>query len=379
MLRLEKQLTGKNKNGTKSRQTGIDLLKCISMAMVIVLHINTYGLKNIILNNYPLVNAINSALQAFSVVGVNCFVLITGCFLSRKTIELNLSELLKYYKRLLPLWIQVVMYSIGIFLVLCIIPGSEVDFSIKQAVKQLFVIFTGQYWFFSKYFLLIIISPFLNRLINSLSDSDYKHTVIVLVAVFSIFPMINVFGDSFEANSGYSTVWFAVLYMIAGYIRRIIEQLNNRKMYLTLYLSSTLIIFIIIFWNTFLNDGVLSSRFVFFSRSYNSILVLLSSVFLFILFVKLDCRSRKVGFFVSNIARLSFGVYLLHEHPLFRDILWRRIIGLENYADQQLLCILVMILTIVLIYLAGILIEFVRQTICGFIISSYKRVFKIEK
>lgn len=152
MLRLEKQLTGKNKNGTKSRQTGIDLLKCISMAMVIVLHISSFGLKTVSLNNYPLVNIINSVLQAFSIVGVNCFVLITGYFLSRKRIELNLSELLKYYKRLVPLWIQVVMYSIGIFLVLCIIPGSGVAFSIKQIVSQILVVLSGQYWFFSKYF-----------------------------------------------------------------------------------------------------------------------------------------------------------------------------------------------------------------------------------
>lgn len=158
MLRLEKQLTGKNKNGTKIRQTGIDLLKCISMAMVIVLHISSFGLKTVSLNNYPLVNIINSVLQAFSIVGVNCFVLITGYFLSRKRIELNLSELLKYYKRLVPLWIQVVMYSIGIFLVLCIIPGSGVAFSIKQIVSQVLVVLSGQYWFFSKYFLLIIIS-----------------------------------------------------------------------------------------------------------------------------------------------------------------------------------------------------------------------------
>ena len=77
---------------------------------------------------------------------------------------------------------------------------------------------------------------------------------------------------------------------------------------------------------------------------------------------------------ISKISRLSFGVYLLHEHPLFRDILWRKIIRFENYVDKQLLCVLVMILTVVLIYLAGIMIEFIRKSVCDFILALFKKL-----
>lgn len=50
---------------------------------------------------------IETVLHSFSIVAVNCFVLITGYFLC--TAEFN-------YKKILNLWIQVEVYSIGIYL-----------------------------------------------------------------------------------------------------------------------------------------------------------------------------------------------------------------------------------------------------------------------
>lgn len=47
------------------------------------------------------------------------------------------------------------MYSVGIYLVLCIIPKAEVAFSAKTLVRQMLPILTDQYWFFTCYILLM--------------------------------------------------------------------------------------------------------------------------------------------------------------------------------------------------------------------------------
>ena len=100
----------------KKRIDSIDLLKCLSMLMVVVLHLNGYGLQNVEYNPYGIIGFARTILQSFSIVGVNLFVLISGYFLCSKQIGFDRRSLLFYYKRLLPLWIQVEFYSIGIYL-----------------------------------------------------------------------------------------------------------------------------------------------------------------------------------------------------------------------------------------------------------------------
>lgn len=134
------------------RNYNIDLLKCVSMLMVISIHLNCYGLRNVKYNLYSAIGITSTLLQSFSIVGVNVFVLITGYFSSVKSITIGKEGLLGYYKRLIPLWIQVEMYSIGIYLILCAIPQSGITFSIQQLIKQSLPVLTNQYWFFTVYF-----------------------------------------------------------------------------------------------------------------------------------------------------------------------------------------------------------------------------------
>ena len=47
--------------------------------------------------------------------------------------------------------------------------------------------------------------------------------------VFSIIPSINVFGDEFGTNSGYSLIWFVVLYFIGAYLK--IYGLKKKKIF----------------------------------------------------------------------------------------------------------------------------------------------------
>lgn len=65
------------KENMKKRIDSIDLLKCLSMLMVVVLHLNGYGLQNVEYNPYGIIGFARTILQSFSIVGVNLFVLIS--------------------------------------------------------------------------------------------------------------------------------------------------------------------------------------------------------------------------------------------------------------------------------------------------------------
>ena len=145
--------------------------------------------------------------NTFSLVAVNCFVLISGYFLSQKNVSL---------KKIVALWFQVWTYSVAIYLVLCAMPGVDVNFSIPALVECLCPLLSNQYWFFTCYLLLYMFSPVLNRLIAVWDQQEHQKILIALIAIFSIIPSINIWGDSFGTNRGYSLIWFSVLYLIGG-------------------------------------------------------------------------------------------------------------------------------------------------------------------
>lgn len=206
------------KKSTDERNNAIDILKILSMVMVVLLHLRQYGIYKAEVELHTPIYWMALLVRSFSVVAVNCFVLISGYFLCDQVVK---------KRKLLSQWIQVEMYSVGIYLVLCIIPKADVAFSAKTLVRQMLPILTNQYWFFTCYILLMLLVPFLNKFINALSQAEFQKCLALLLVLFSVIPTINVFGDSFGINGGYSLLWFIVLYCIAAYVRR--YPLKNRK------------------------------------------------------------------------------------------------------------------------------------------------------
>lgn len=344
-----------NNLNKETRNTSIDLLKIVAMAMVVILHATGYGINGAILEPFSSALILINVLSAFSLVAVNCFVLICGYFCCMQKA--------RYYK-IWELWIQVASYSVGVYLVLCMIPVFEVQFSIKQFIRQVLPLMTNQYWFFTCYVLLMIIAPALNRLINSMDEKDHRNMLLVAILVFSVVPSINIFEDPFGTKSGYSLIWFAILYLIAAYIRR--YNIPDMK-YMWIYTGLCLALFGIKCISTCLSEkmelfGWISNPMF----QYNSILVLGASIAMFCAAVKSKVSFlERVGYFISRVSSLTFGVYLLHEHPVFRGILWKKIFHLDRVVDNAGAFLLELIICVVMIFAAGIAVEWLRRLVFG--------------
>ena len=138
--------------------------------MVVILHFNNNGANTGIVNMPELLTTRLTwgfLVESFCIVAVNCFVLITGYFLS--TAKLTI-------KKIGYLYLQVLMYSVGVYLVLCLLPIASVGFSATQLIKCMFPMLSNQYWFFKYYCLLYLISPLLNLLIAAMDKQMYRST-----------------------------------------------------------------------------------------------------------------------------------------------------------------------------------------------------------
>ena len=72
---------------SKTRHVGIELLRIISMLMVTSLHVLGKGGFNI--SDVDSVSVFSTVVLTFSRVAVNCYILISGYFLSQKSFKLN--------------------------------------------------------------------------------------------------------------------------------------------------------------------------------------------------------------------------------------------------------------------------------------------------
>ena len=110
--------------------------------------------------------------------------------------------------------------------------------------------------------------------------------------------------------------------------------------------------------------------------SYNSIAVYGASVALFLIFLDMKHAFTKTGLIIRCVSSLTFAVYLIHEHSVFRDVLWRQIICLERFSENEWLCLLMMIAAVIAIYFGSIMIEFIRNKLFLMVQLIGKKVIK---
>lgn len=95
----------------------------------------------------------------------------------------------------------------------------------------------------------------------------------------------------------------------------------------------------------------------FFSRS--SIVALLFAMSLFSLFINIKPFNSRP---INQTAACTFGVYLIHDNSIMRNLLWIKIFKNADYAMSEYL-ILHLIVTVTAIYTCCTIIEFMRKTV----------------
>ena len=84
--------------------------------------------------------------------------------------------------------LEVLSYSLGIYIILTYLGYFE--FSTVNLVKCLFPLSFKVYWFATVYLIIYILSPFINRLIKSLSKKEFCLLNIILFIICSIIPTL---------------------------------------------------------------------------------------------------------------------------------------------------------------------------------------------
>ena len=344
----------------KNRKYGIDLLRIITMFMIVVLHVFWHGG---ILSSEKLYFGSEKyniiwIIEIICYVAVNCYALISGFVgVNSKT----------KYSNIVLLWLRVAFYSILLYLLACKFGIIEYDYN--TFITFCFPVLNSKYWYFTAYFVLFFFMPILNAGLQNLEYKQLRNAVILIIIVTCILPFIYA-GDVFHFKKGYSFVWLLVLYIIGGFIGKYNLNIKFSKvLMLLLFVLCVALEFGSLYFTNYMNlKGV--EKFKYSLVSYMSPTMLLSGIALVILFSKLELRFlRKI---ISFLSPLCFSVYLIHEHDVIRD---KYIIGqFEKFLDYPTKEMLISIgITVVSIFFIGIFIDSFRE--CLFKVLRLKRLF----
>ena len=288
----------------QERNYGIDLLRLVSMFMVVMLHI--LGGGGILNSTQPLSlrGELFWTLEILCYCAVNVYAIISGYVGLKATHK---------FSNLINLCLQITVYSFaitGIDLVILLSRGESI--SLYKTFTNLFPSMSFVYhglWSFSAYFCLFFFMPILNSIVENVARNTLKTVAIFIFIVFCGWTQI--YTDVLHLGRGYSVFWLAILYVLGAYMAKY-DTLKK------LSVGWSLIGYLCCIVVTELARCVMGSVFpkrINLLVSYTSPTIVLCAVFLFNIFLKMRI-GQKGAKIIAFLAPLSFGVYLAHPFAL---------------------------------------------------------------
>ena len=162
------------------RDSNIELLRIVSMMLIILFHFSVHG-------PWPadgvLATDVAVGVLAFGgKLGVNCFVLITGYFMTRSSVRMA-----SVARVVLETW----FYSWGLLILFAVAqPELVTQARLEKAVLPLV---SGEYWFITNFVALMVVSPFLNLLFDRLSRRGKSRLAAIGFVTISVLPTLTTF------------------------------------------------------------------------------------------------------------------------------------------------------------------------------------------
>ena len=362
-----KTVPKKNEN---NRNYGIDALRILLMYMIVLGHLYAHtNIRNAV--DFLSLKWISIWVpQSITVCAVNAFIIITGYFQWKKAYNLN---------KILQLWGKVLFYSILLFIVIIIVDKKML--STNNVLNAFFPVLRQEYWFFSSYIIMILFSPLINVALNNITIHDHKKIVILITAIFYILPLMSILFPEIDPKSGYGIIGFTTLYIIGAYLNRSKFKIHPKNGIIILIINSIIILsskIVITLINANMGTNFGTSLFY----HYNTIFQLINAIILVGIFIDIT-PSKKIQKTIKKISPIVFSVYLIHDNPLVRDLLWKTTIGYNLVKMNDCEFIVCLILLPIIVYIVclilGRIFDYTYAKIINLVFDKRRIKIKDEK
>ncbi|MBR3316735.1 MAG: acyltransferase [Atopobiaceae bacterium] len=289
------------------RQSNMELLRIVAMLMVVAHHFVRYA--NPPLDAYPLGVRwlFFFVLETGGEVGVAVFLGISLWFLTQRNLTVH-----EVRRHLIKTEAVLLSYSMPLFFVSKF--ALHCDGPQYFFLRSLFPTISSLWWFMTTYAVLLLFLPFLLHGLHSLGRHMHAQLVYVVVVVVGTLPML-----SFASLPVSSLTAFFALAVVVSYVRWYPSPVLERPgMGWALFIGSLALgvglgVLVKLFPMSISNNDPMRWEW-----SPGGVLVMGEALGLLLVFARLRIQSRAINF----VAPSTVGVYLLHEHPVIKGVLW---------------------------------------------------------
>lgn len=349
-----------NEQIKQMRQSNIELLRIITMCLIIAHHTVLHG--GAINIDFCKNKWISILLYPGGKIGYVTFIVISMYFLVDKQFKME---------RLLKVWLETLFYSVVFLFVASHIGGLEL--TITDYVSVFLPITGNVHGYAATYILVYAITPFLAIVAKKINKQQMLFIITALVIPNVLYWLVyNYTNHTQKINSNVSL--FVMIYFICYYIKKYSPKWTRKKL--------TLIILFIVSWVgvcCIYSFHVLYPENKFFtwllavSNSQTSIIMLIGGFVLFFFFLNIKMKNRK---WLNTLASSTLAILMIHDHNYFRKVLWNDVIHTQDWMYSRLFLIRVFI-TVISIYLICTVIDILRRCLLEKWIFNLKFIKKL--
>lgn len=279
----------------RKRDYRLDLLRVLSMIMVVIIHIANYYCRSLnIIDNISYIGAL--IFNTISRISVPFFFMISGATLLSKEYDKK-----KNIDRIIKKSIILITFTIIYFFWDKCFMNRNIDiiqlFN-KPERKML--------WFMYAIIGIYISLPFVKCMVDKMGKDEDTLFVILWIIVNGILKNINV-GNHYLIpiiSGTYYLGYFIIGYLVIKYKEDLSKKINNR--FFLLIPSLLFIIIIVLTFYLSMKTGKHYTKLL----TYSNVFIMISSLLSFIyLYFNISDKENKI---ISKLSTLSFGIYLTH-------------------------------------------------------------------
>lgn len=311
----------------KGRNSGIELLRILSLFMIFWMHgaASAYG------NKFGEIAGI--LISVIGNMGVACFILISGYY----GIKLNI-------KKMMHLDLMLVFFS-WLSLLMQFVWGKPVGG--ETILSYLLPVIGKQSWYFTCYFALVFLSPFLNEVVEKLGEHRLKQLLVTMLVIFSV--VTTVFFFDINEDGGKGVVHMTMLYLIGRYLGVYkTEKVYETKKLVKVFLVTAGINFMLNL-ALYLVSGSVQNRY---ARD-NSLFTIIQAICVFLIFRNIYFENQRINRLAKHVPAVFMFEWTL------RVAIVTYVYNYVTCADKWYYVIVTLVIAMVLI-VVGSAIDWVR-------------------
>lgn len=341
------------------RESNFELMRLISMFFIVLYHFLIATGGDLINHTTGITTIILEIVAMLIIVHVNSFVLITGYFQCQKKFSwsktIKLISMAWFYKII----IGAIFYYFG-----------GVKLNLTNIILLISPLEFENNWFLTVYISLILISPYINIMLDKLSQQEHRKLVLLLVVMFSIIPTIT--NQHTFSNYGFSIIHFVFVYILGAYLKKypinenIHFQYYSNKKKIAIFICAFLFcgIFNFLLYEFCKNIiQINNNNFIVYMSNcitenmfnYQNPILIVQSISYFLIFETLKVKNKLINLLASNI----FAIYIITENPYIRGWMYSFLGYDKVFLGPNI--ILKTIIYSIIVFIICILIELLRK------------------